>query len=181
MFYLDHIEVSIRFLLDSFSGGHSGRMKVPLGQVRPFIMQLNQRFPSDFLIFLSKLCHVLDFLSKGSSWQVGDKGKQFLRKYFMDGEKIFLTVCWFLWNPGQKLEDKQLEALATLPSDASFLQKLLVRHRRLIGELIFGLRDVLQGKSCFSFGFYPNYTFFATILGILEERDSFIDQKCTPW
>ena len=34
---------------------------------------------------------------------------------------------------GQKLEDKQVEALAALPSDASFLQKLLVKHRRLIG------------------------------------------------
>jgi len=53
--------------------------------------------------------------------QVGDKGKQFLKKYFMDG---------------QKLEDKQVEALAALPSDASFLQKLLVKHRRLIGILI---------------------------------------------
>ena len=51
MFYLDHIEVSIKFLLDSFSGGQSGRMKVPLGQVRPFIMQHNQRFPSDSFLF----------------------------------------------------------------------------------------------------------------------------------
>merc|ERR1711971_994729 len=58
---------------------------------------------------------------KVSLGQVGDKGKQFLKKYFMDG---------------QKLEDKQIEALAALPADASFLQKLLVKHRRLIGILI---------------------------------------------
>ena len=51
MFYLDHIEVSIKFLLDSFSGGHSGRMKVPLGQVRTFMMQHNQRFPSNSFLF----------------------------------------------------------------------------------------------------------------------------------
>ena len=36
---------------------------------------------------------------------------------------------------GQKLEDKQVEALASLPSNASFLQKLLVKHRRLIGGI----------------------------------------------
>ena len=44
MFSLDHIEVSIKFLLDYFSGGPSRRMKVPLGQVKPFIMQHNQMF-----------------------------------------------------------------------------------------------------------------------------------------
>ena len=54
MFYLDHIEVSIKFLLDSFSGGHSGRMKVPLGQVRPFIMQHNQMF--SFKLFFLFSC-----------------------------------------------------------------------------------------------------------------------------
>ena len=42
---------------------------------------------------------------------------------------------WLLWKSGQKLEDKQVEALAALPADASFLQKLLVKHRRLIGDL----------------------------------------------
>ena len=51
MFYLDHIEVSIKFLLDSFSGGQSGRMKVPLGQVRPFIMQHNQMFSFKLFFF----------------------------------------------------------------------------------------------------------------------------------
>ena len=80
--------------------------------------------------------------------QVGDKGKQFLKKYFMDGipgtfvmimihdddTKNYDDDCDV--KTGQKLEDKQVEALAALPSDASFLQKLLVKHRRLIGDFL---------------------------------------------
>ena len=54
MFYLDHIEVSIKFLLHYFSGGPSRRMKVPLGQVRPFIMQNNQMF--SFKLFFLFSC-----------------------------------------------------------------------------------------------------------------------------
>ena len=34
---------------------------------------------------------------------------------------------------GQKLEDKQLQALETLPQDAPFMTKMLVKHRRIIG------------------------------------------------
>jgi len=49
------------------------------------------------------------------------KCKGFIKKYFLEG---------------QKLEDKQKEALETLPEDAPFLTKLLVRHRRLVGILI---------------------------------------------
>ena len=96
---------------------------------------------------------------------MGDKGKQFLKKYFMDGMWMYLMIIitktmiimiifigtmimmtivmtcklrsWSLWwKSGQKLEDKQVEALAALPADASFLQKLLVKHRRLIGDLL---------------------------------------------
>eukprot|EP00092_Neocalanus_flemingeri_P103797 GFUD01132852.1.p1 GENE.GFUD01132852.1~~GFUD01132852.1.p1 ORF type:complete len:401 (-),score=117.87 GFUD01132852.1:168-1370(-) len=47
--------------------------------------------------------------------------KGFLRKYFLEG---------------QKLEEKQKVALETLPDDAPFLTKLLVRHRRLVGILL---------------------------------------------
>ena len=34
---------------------------------------------------------------------------------------------------GQKLEDKQQQALETLPQDAPFMTKILVKHRRIIG------------------------------------------------
>ena len=81
--------------------------------------------------------------------QVGEKGKQFLKKYFMDGTGYHLIVMMTIDDNGddrsngqaksfvlgQKLEDKQVEALASLPSNASFLQKLLVKHRRLIGGI----------------------------------------------
>ena len=46
------------------------------------------------------------------------KGTSFLKKYFMEG---------------QKLEDKQQQALETLPQDAPFMTKILVKHRRIIG------------------------------------------------
>jgi len=49
------------------------------------------------------------------------KPKQFIRKYFLEG---------------QKLEDKQATALKTLPEDASVWTKLLVKHRLLVGILI---------------------------------------------
>jgi len=49
------------------------------------------------------------------------KTKGFIRKYFLEG---------------QKLEEKQKAALESLPEDAPFLTKLLVRHRRLVGILI---------------------------------------------
>ena len=75
MFYLDHIEVSIKFLLDSFSGGQSGRMKVPLGQVRPFIMQHNQRFPSNSLLFSCPNCIMSwTFYQKDHLDRLGTKG-----------------------------------------------------------------------------------------------------------
>ena len=45
--------------------------------------------------------------------------KRFIQKYFLEG---------------QKLEEKQKTALETLPSDAPFMTRILVKHRRLIGE-----------------------------------------------
>ena len=45
--------------------------------------------------------------------------KRFIQKYFLEG---------------QKLEEKQKAALETLPSDAPFMTRILVKHRRLIGE-----------------------------------------------
>jgi len=47
--------------------------------------------------------------------------RQFLKKYFWEG---------------QKLGDKQQEALKTLPEDASVWTKILVKHRLLVGILI---------------------------------------------
>ena len=44
-----------------------------------------------------------------------------MKKYFLEG---------------QKLDEKQKHALETLPSDAPWTKKMLVRHRRLIGILI---------------------------------------------
>jgi len=49
------------------------------------------------------------------------RSKGFIKKYFLEG---------------QKLEAKQVTALETLPEDAPFLTKLLVRHRRIVGILI---------------------------------------------
>lgn len=60
-------------------------------------------------------------MKKPGAGEVLDKGKQFIRKYFMDG---------------QKLEAGQVAALASLPEDAPLLQRILVRHRRSIGILI---------------------------------------------
>ena len=45
--------------------------------------------------------------------------KRFIQKYFLEG---------------QKLDEKQKTALETLPRDAPFLTRILVKHRRLIGE-----------------------------------------------
>ena len=81
--------------------------------------------------------------------QVGEKGKQFLKKYFMDGTGYHLIVMMTIDDNGddrsngqaksfvlgQKLEDKQVEALASLPSNASFLQKL-GRIRTTTGLLV---------------------------------------------
>jgi len=55
------------------------------------------------------------------SVQIMDKGKKFIRKYFLDG---------------QKLEAGQVAALASLPDDAPLLDRVMVKHRRLIGILI---------------------------------------------
>ena len=41
-----------------------------------------------------------------------------------------------LYRAGQQLEEKQKTALETLPEDAPFLTKLLVKHRRLVGILL---------------------------------------------
>ena len=35
---------------------------------------------------------------------------------------------------GQKLDEKQIEAIEKLPADAPFSQKLLVKHRRFVGK-----------------------------------------------
>jgi len=50
-----------------------------------------------------------------------EQGKAFCRKFFMEG---------------QKLDEKHVEALASLPPDAPLLDKVLVRHRRAVGILI---------------------------------------------
>jgi len=52
---------------------------------------------------------------------VAAKVKQFIQKYFLEG---------------QKLDEKQIEAIEKLPVDAPFSQKLLVKHRRFVGILI---------------------------------------------
>ena len=70
-----------------------------------------------------------------------EKGKQFLKKYFMDGElggagvrrSIIKSRNNKRLSAGQKLEADQVAALASLPQDAPLLQRLLVKHRRLIG------------------------------------------------
>ena len=49
------------------------------------------------------------------------KFEKFLKKYFLEG---------------QKLDEKQKHALETLPSEAPWTKRILVKHRRLIGILI---------------------------------------------
>ena len=49
------------------------------------------------------------------------KVSNFMKKYFLEG---------------QKLDEKQKHALETLPSDAPWTKRMLVRHRLLIGILI---------------------------------------------
>ena len=66
--------------------------------------------------------------------------ERFARKYFMEG-KTHILIIDYLFNQliltsGQKLEEKQKTALKSLPDDAPFLTKLLVKHRRLVGILI---------------------------------------------
>jgi hypothetical protein len=57
---------------------------------------------------------------KAPGGQAVGRCTQFVRKYFL---------------AGQKLEAGQVAALASLPEDASLLQRILVNHRRLIGFL----------------------------------------------
>jgi len=47
--------------------------------------------------------------------------KRFCKKYFLEG---------------QKLDHKQVEAIENLPENAPFTQKLLVKHRRIVGIMI---------------------------------------------
>ena len=39
-------------------------------------------------------------------------------------------------SQGQKLDDKHVEALAALPDDAPLLDKILIRHRRTVGNIL---------------------------------------------
>jgi len=52
---------------------------------------------------------------------MASKVSRFFRKYFLEG---------------QKLDEKQKQAIETLPDDAPLTTKILVKHRRLIGILI---------------------------------------------
>ena len=70
---------------------------------------------------------------KGPAGQLLDKGKQFMRKYFMEGWAT-RTFSFSSVAPGQKLEPGQVAALAALPEDASLMQRIMVKHRRLIGD-----------------------------------------------
>ena len=67
------------------------------------------------------------------------RSKGFIKKYFLEGKTItpssYPNVLTTIFS-GQKLEAKQVTALETLPEDAPFLTKLLVRHRRIVGILI---------------------------------------------
>ena len=49
---------------------------------------------------------------------MASKVSRFFRKYFLEG---------------QKLDEKQKQAIETLPEDAPLTTKILVKHRRLIG------------------------------------------------
>jgi len=93
------------------------------------------------------------------------KGTSFLKKYFMEG---------------QKLEDKQQQALETLPQDAPFMTKILVKHRRIIGILIplcfFELLWWMQAIKHDYFSYFPEryllsitMIFGATIAGMTSE------------
>ena len=66
-----------------------------------------------------RLCFSVVLRSKMRHPQIQEKMTSFLKKYFLEG---------------QKLEEKQKEAIETLPNDAPFFKKILVKHRRIIGE-----------------------------------------------
>ena len=53
----------------------------------------------------------------GKAKMLAGKMKAFLRKYFWEG---------------QKLTEKQTKALENLDPDASFAERLMVKHRRLV-------------------------------------------------
>ena len=48
----------------------------------------------------------------------------------------FSTIFRKYFLEGQKLDDKHKEALETLPEDAPLTTKILVKHRRLIGNFV---------------------------------------------
>jgi len=89
----------------------------------------------------------------------------FLKKYFFEG---------------QKLDEKQKQALETLPRDAPVTTKILVKHRRLIGILIplcfFELFWWMQAFKHDYFSYFPDryllsitMVFGATIAGMTSE------------
>ena len=91
--------------------------------------------------------------------------KRFTQKYFLEG---------------QKLEEKQKTALETLPSDAPFMTRILVKHRRLIGILIpmlfFEILWWLQAFRHDYFSYFPSryllsitMIFGATVAGMTSE------------
>lgn len=89
----------------------------------------------------------------------------FVKKYFFEG---------------QKLNEEQRQAIETLPSDAPFTKKLLVKHRRLIGILIpllfFELLWWMQAFKHDYFSYFPDryvlsitMIFGASIAGMTSE------------
>ena len=57
---------------------------------------------------------------------IQEKVVSFIKKYFLEG---------------QKLEEKQKEAIETLPNDAPFWKKILVKHRRIIGQCYYSVES----------------------------------------
>jgi len=93
------------------------------------------------------------------------KVSNFMKKYFLEG---------------QKLDEKQKHALETLPSDAPWTKRMLVRHRRLIGILIplcfFELFWWMQAFKHDYFSLFPDryllcitMIFGATVAGMTSE------------
>jgi len=93
------------------------------------------------------------------------RAKGFIRKYFLEG---------------QKLEEKQRAALETLPSDAPVVTRILVKHRRLIGILIPMLFfEILWWMQAFRHGYFSYFPeryllsitmiFGATVAGMTSE------------
>ena len=79
--------------------------------------------------FLTQILLFQTSTSVGHQAQPGGGGGGNKAKMWSGKMKVFLKK--YFWE-GQKLTDKQTKALENLDPDASFAERLMVQHRRLV-------------------------------------------------